>query len=98
MYLDPFWQQPLAAALTPPSQRSAPTFRFHARAKPMLAFAGALGWLVGAFHKAEKRFRNDSRAVTVGMSRTLSILQRKEDYSSFIRKLPLPRLFGITKR
>ena len=57
MYLDAFWQKALAAALAPARERGAPALGLHARAKPVLPFAGAFGCLVSAFHKAEKRFR-----------------------------------------
>jgi len=67
-------QKTLSAALAPAGQRGPSAFGLHARPEPMLAFACALGWLISAFHKAEKRFRRDSRAVTVGTTRALSIL------------------------
>ena len=50
MFLDAFWQQTLATALAPPGECGAPAFRAHARAKTMLAFSSALGWLKSAFH------------------------------------------------
>jgi hypothetical protein len=49
------WEQAFAAALTAACQRCATAFCFHAGTKTMLAFARALGWLVGAFHKTENR-------------------------------------------
>jgi len=70
-------QKTLPAALASASERGSSAFGLHARAEPVLAFACALGWLISAFHKAEKRFRCDSRAVTVGMSRALSILRAR---------------------
>jgi hypothetical protein len=60
--LDAFWQQPFAAALAPAGERGASAFGFHACAKAMLTFAGALGWLVSAFHKSEQRFRLESES------------------------------------
>jgi hypothetical protein len=54
MSLDPFREQALAPALTPARQRGATRFRFHARTKPVLAFACSIRWLVSPFHKAEK--------------------------------------------
>jgi hypothetical protein len=75
--LDPFWEQTFAPALAATRERSATAFALHARTETMLAFARALGRLIGAFHKTEKLIRRDSRAVTVGMSRALSISPRR---------------------
>jgi hypothetical protein len=50
---DAFWKKTLAAALAPPRQGGAPGFATHARAKSMLAFAGAFGWLESPFHNGE---------------------------------------------
>jgi hypothetical protein len=50
VFLDTFWQQTLATALAPPGECGAPAFGAHARAKTVLAFSSALGWLKGAFH------------------------------------------------
>jgi hypothetical protein len=50
MPLDPFWQQALAAPLTPPRQSRASTFAFHTGAESVLTFARAFGWLISAFH------------------------------------------------
>jgi hypothetical protein len=71
------WQKAFPAALAPASERGPSAFGLHARAEPVLALACALGWLISAFHKAEKRFGRDSRAVTVGTSRALSILRAR---------------------
>jgi len=73
MSFHPFWQEALATALTPARERGAPAFGPHAGAETVLAFACAFGWLISAFHKAEKYFRRDLRAVKVRTSRVLSI-------------------------
>jgi len=51
--LDAFRQEPLTATLPPARQCRTATFCLHARAKAMLAFACALGWLISPFHKAK---------------------------------------------
>ena len=43
-------QEALTTALTPAGETGAPRFGTHARAETVLTFAGALGWLVSAFH------------------------------------------------
>jgi GNAT superfamily N-acetyltransferase len=48
-------QQALATALTPTRENSAPAFGLHARAKTVLAFSGAFGRLIGAFHSVSRR-------------------------------------------
>jgi len=53
MDFDAFRQQPLASALTTPSENGAPAFGLHARAEAELPFARALGCLIGAFHKMD---------------------------------------------
>jgi hypothetical protein len=73
MALDSLRQKPLAAALPAASQGGAPAFGPHPRAKPVLAFASSLRWLVSAFHKAEKSARRELRAVTLGWSGGLSM-------------------------
>jgi hypothetical protein len=73
MPLDAFRKQALAATLPPPRERGASGFRLHAGAKSMLLFSCALGWLIRAFHKTEKRLQRDSRAATVRTSTVLSI-------------------------
>jgi hypothetical protein len=50
MFLDAFWQQTLATALAPSGECGAPAFGAHARAKTVLAFSSAFGWLESAFH------------------------------------------------
>jgi hypothetical protein len=74
---DAFWQQTFATALAPARQRSASGFGLHARTETVLLLAGALGWLIRAFHKTEKLLRRDLRAVTLGMSGALSISWHK---------------------
>jgi hypothetical protein len=51
--IDAFWKKTLAAALASPRQGGAPGFATHARAKSMLLFASAFGWLESAFHNGE---------------------------------------------
>jgi len=46
-------EKALPATLTAPCERGTPAFCAHTRTKAMLAFAGAFGWLVRAFHKSE---------------------------------------------
>ncbi len=50
MFLDTFWQQTFATALAPSGEGGASAFGAHARAKTVLAFSSALGWLKSAFH------------------------------------------------
>ena len=73
MPLDAFRQQTLAAALPSPRERGTSGFGPHAGAKSVLALSCALGWLISAFHKAEKRLQRDSRAAMVRTSTALSI-------------------------
>jgi hypothetical protein len=54
MLIHALWQQSFPSALAPAGERGASTLGFHACAKAMLTFAGAFGWLVGAFHKSER--------------------------------------------
>jgi hypothetical protein len=54
MTIDAFWQQTFAAALTTTRQGSASAFGPHAGAKTVLLLARSFGWLISAFHKAEK--------------------------------------------
>jgi hypothetical protein len=56
MFLNTFWQQTLATALASSRERGASTFGAHARAKTVLLFSSALGWLKSAFH-SEARSR-----------------------------------------
>jgi len=101
MPLDAFRQQTLAAALAPPRERGASGFGPHACAKSVLALSCTLGWLISAFHRAEKRLRRDSKAATVRTSTALSISHWKVmadpfDFAEdmpFIRGLPAPQLF-----
>jgi hypothetical protein len=52
MELNAFRQQPFPPALTPACERGATALRLHARAKTVLLFSGAFGWLVSTFHKS----------------------------------------------
>jgi hypothetical protein len=50
MVFDALGQETLSSALPPTGKGSPATFRFHPRAKTVLAFARAFRWLVSAFH------------------------------------------------
>jgi hypothetical protein len=54
MPFNAFREQTFSAALTPTRQDRATAFGTHPRAETVLTFAGSFGWLVSAFHKAEK--------------------------------------------
>ena len=54
MALDTFWQQPFAPALAPACERGAAALGLHTRAKTVLLFAGAFGWLVSPFHNTAR--------------------------------------------
>jgi len=54
MEIDAFRQKSLASALATSRKGGATAFRPHARSKTVLLLAGPLGWLISAFHKAEK--------------------------------------------
>jgi hypothetical protein len=73
MAFDALGEQTFAAALASAREGRAAPFGFHAGTETMLAFASALGRLIGAFHKAEQFFRRDFGAVTVEMAKGLSI-------------------------
>jgi hypothetical protein len=51
--IDAFGQQSFTSALTASGKSGTAALSFHARAESVLAFARALRWLVGAFHKTE---------------------------------------------
>jgi len=51
--IDAFGQQSFPSTLTASGKSGTATFGLHARAESVLAFARALRWLVGAFHKTE---------------------------------------------
>ena len=53
MALDALGQQTFAAALAAAGKRGAAALRLHPGTETVLAFAGALGWLVSAFHESE---------------------------------------------
>ena len=54
MALDAFRQKPFASTLTTTRESGASAFRPHARPKTVLLLARSFGWLISAFHKAEK--------------------------------------------
>jgi hypothetical protein len=54
MTIDAFWQQTFASALTTAREGGASAFRPHAGTKTVLLLARSFGWLISAFHKAEK--------------------------------------------
>lgn len=58
--LSTFWQEALATFLTATTQNVTAGLGAHARAESVLTLAGALGWLVGAFHgESGWWFKND---------------------------------------
>jgi hypothetical protein len=73
MPVDTFRQKALAPALAPAGERGASALGSHARAETVLALTSSFGWLISAFHKAEKSARRKLRAVTLGWSGGLSI-------------------------
>ena len=73
MPFDAFRQQSFAAALTASRKGGASAFGPHPRAKTVLTLACPLGWLISAFHKTENSRPRELRAVTLRMSRGLSI-------------------------
>jgi hypothetical protein len=74
MSLDAFREQTFAAALPPARQNRAPAFGTHSRTETVLTFARSLGRLVSAFHKTG--LPPDWKAVTLGVSKPLSIARR----------------------
>lgn len=48
--LGTLWKKALASFLTATAEAVTTSFSAHAGAEAVLAFAGALGWLIGAFH------------------------------------------------
>jgi len=54
MALDAFGQKSLASALAASREGGASAFGPHARPKTVLLLARSFGWLISAFHKAEK--------------------------------------------
>jgi hypothetical protein len=54
MTIDAFWQQAFASALATAREGGASAFRPHAGPKTVLLLARSFGWLISAFHKAEK--------------------------------------------
>lgn len=57
MDLYALWQQTLASTLTTTAEDGATAFGLHAGTEAKLAFARALGWLVGALHVVKKSLR-----------------------------------------
>jgi hypothetical protein len=72
MFLDAFGEQAFAAALSPACKYRATAFGLHAGTKTVLTFPCSFGRLVSPFHKTEEASVG-LRAVTLGMSMTLSI-------------------------
>jgi len=87
MFLDAFWEQPFAAALTPACESCATTFGPHPGTKAVLTFACPLGWLVSAFHNTEQELRHVLGAVTVEATLALSTLLADPRYHRRSRKL-----------
>jgi len=52
--IDAFRQKSLASSLAASREGGAPAFRPHAGPKTVLLLARSFGWLISAFHKAEK--------------------------------------------
>jgi hypothetical protein len=71
--IDTFGQKSLASALATAREGGASAFGPHSRPKTVLLLACSFGWLISAFHKAEKYARRELRAVTLGWGRALSI-------------------------
>jgi hypothetical protein len=74
MPVDAFREQSLTTPLSAACQGGAPAFGAHAGTKTVLAFPCSLGWLVSAFHKTGTDRDAILRAVTVGVSKALSIV------------------------
>jgi hypothetical protein len=91
--IDAFWEQTFATALAPAREGGASAFGLHPRTETVLLFASAFGWLIRSFHKTEKLLRRDLRAVTVGMSRALSISGRTSTPKGFAS----PDDFGVAR-
>jgi hypothetical protein len=79
------WKKTLAAALAPPRQGGASGFATHARAKSMLVFAGAFGWLESAFHNGEPA-KDEGRAM-LGSWKGLSMEAHKAVQASNLRRV-----------
>jgi hypothetical protein len=73
MSFDTFREQAFAAALAPAREYRAAPLGSHPGTKAVLAFPSSFGWLVRALHKTGKQLRSDSRTVTLGVSKVLSI-------------------------
>jgi hypothetical protein len=83
MIFGAFWKQTFAPALPPSRKSRATALRFHAGAKPMLAFPRPFRGLIGAFHlrtfKAAKgKSRNcivNARSESVAATRLRQLVQ-----------------------
>ena len=71
--INAFRQKSLSSALTAAREGGASAFRPHSGTKTVLLLARSFGWLISAFHKAEKLARRELRAVILGWGRALSI-------------------------
>lgn len=89
MPFDAFREQSFAAALSAPREDRAPAFGAHAGTKTVLTLPRSLGGLVSAFHKDRNRSRGDLRAVTLGVSKGLSIAWRAPTYDLPIARTPI---------
>ena len=73
MDFDALWQQALAPTLAAAGEDGAAILGLHPGAKAELPFAGAFGWLVGAFHVPCKILRKvglkKRRKISVSASR-----------------------------
>ena len=89
MFLDAFWQQTFAAALSASCEDRPPAFGSHSGAKTVLTLPRSLGRLVSAFHKTETDRDAILRAVTVGVSTALSIAWRAPALDLPIARTPI---------
>jgi hypothetical protein len=74
MFFNAFRQQTLASALPPPREGGTSAFRFHPRAKSVLTFARAFGWLKSAFHNGTGRCEPTAKAPKLRTGAPLSML------------------------
>jgi hypothetical protein len=58
--VDPFWEQPLAAALASARESGATALGPHPGTETVLTFPRSLGWLIGAFHEVYRLARTKS--------------------------------------
>ena len=71
MDLNTLRQEALASTLTTTVQDGATAFGLHAGTEAKLAFARALGWLVGALHVVKRSFKSRT-----GCSKTVLVSMR----------------------